>query len=168
MLALYFALSAHRKYILRSIWAQSWDSVPPAPAWTANIALLSSFGPERSKSNSLSDNSWSISLISEVKESTSELSSSSSANCTSCLRLLDLSAKPVHTWTICFKSESSIIIYWASLESSQKLGLLARISISDILDCFPDTSKSHSSLAYENLPFLNEILKGLNKNIIYP
>src|SRR3990170_677843 len=41
------ARSAQRTYMRMSIWAQSWDSVPPAPGWMDRIAFFLSCGPER-------------------------------------------------------------------------------------------------------------------------
>ncbi len=34
-------------YIRYSIWAQSWASVPPAPAWKVRMALRLSYSPVR-------------------------------------------------------------------------------------------------------------------------
>ena len=39
--------SAQRRYMRRSISAQSWDSVPPAPGFTVTMALRLSFSPAR-------------------------------------------------------------------------------------------------------------------------
>ena len=45
--------SAQRKYMRRSISAQSWLSVPPAPGWMVTIALRASFSPESSMAVSM-------------------------------------------------------------------------------------------------------------------
>ena len=44
--------SAHRVYMRRSISAQSWLSVPPAPALIVAIASEASYGPESSAASS--------------------------------------------------------------------------------------------------------------------
>src|SRR5918996_1354388 len=44
--------SAHRRYIRSSISAQSWDSVPPAPACNEATASLASYSPPRSAASS--------------------------------------------------------------------------------------------------------------------
>ncbi len=55
--------SAQRKYIRRSILAQSWASVPPAPEWIETMALFRSFSPPSIRLNSAawrSFSTWSI------------------------------------------------------------------------------------------------------------
>ena len=64
------ARSAQRRYMRMSIWAQSCDSVPPAPGWMERIAFLRSSGRERmtfsSKASSSSPMRLRLSWISAV------------------------------------------------------------------------------------------------------
>ncbi len=65
--------SANREYIRRSISAQSWDSVPPAPAWIVAMAFSASFSPESIRSSSIASSASSTATnccsISEVSPS---------------------------------------------------------------------------------------------------
>src|SRR6266511_3424138 len=70
--------SAHRRYIRRSISAQSWDSVPPAPAWMLATASLSSYSPPSSDSSSR--RSTSLSSDSSRRRSSAWRSRSSSSD----------------------------------------------------------------------------------------
>ena len=64
------ARSAQRRYMRMSIWAQSWDSVPPAPGWMDRIAFFLSCGRERttfsSKASTSSPSCRRLSWISAV------------------------------------------------------------------------------------------------------
>src|ERR1700753_156841 len=44
--------SAQRRYIRRRISAQSWESVPPAPAWTVTTASPASYSPRKGRPSS--------------------------------------------------------------------------------------------------------------------
>src|SRR6187551_3413057 len=44
--------AAHLRYMRSSIWAQSWASVPPAPAWMSRNALCESISPRNMRLNS--------------------------------------------------------------------------------------------------------------------
>ena len=44
--------SAQRRYIRSSIWAQSWASVPPAPAWMSRNAPRGSISPGNMRDSS--------------------------------------------------------------------------------------------------------------------
>ena len=46
--------SDQRRYIRRRISAQSWESVPPAPAWTVTTASPASYSPLNSRASSSS------------------------------------------------------------------------------------------------------------------
>jgi hypothetical protein len=52
-----FRRSAHREYMRKRISAQSFDSVPPAPAWMEKMALLRSNCPVRNDAISSSSSS---------------------------------------------------------------------------------------------------------------
>ena len=70
--------SAHLIYILISICAQSWLSVPPAPGLTVNMALFLSSFNERVLLNSISSSSAMSSLTSLSASSRRDSPSSSS------------------------------------------------------------------------------------------
>ena len=46
--------SAQRRYMRRRISAQSWESVPPAPAWTVTTASPASYSPLKRRASSSS------------------------------------------------------------------------------------------------------------------
>src|SRR5882672_8205247 len=77
-------LSAHLRYMRRSICAQSWASVPPAPAWISTKALCESISPGNIRANSsfwmvASSGPRSFSTAASVPASPSSSASSASA-----------------------------------------------------------------------------------------
>src|SRR5579862_2338327 len=79
-------VTAHFRYMRSSICAQSWASVPPAPAWMSRNALCASISPRNMRLNSSArtlasyfGRSRSMSLAVDSSSSASASSSSSSA-----------------------------------------------------------------------------------------
>src|SRR5882757_204381 len=70
--------SAQRKYMRRRISAQSWESVPPAPAWTVTTASPASYSPLKRRASSSSASRDSI--VASCASSSLSISSSSSAS----------------------------------------------------------------------------------------
>src|SRR6185312_12868393 len=70
--------SAQRRYMRRRISAQSWESVPPAPAWTVTTASPASYSPLKRRASSSSANRASI--VASCPSSSLSISSSSSAS----------------------------------------------------------------------------------------
>ena len=91
--------SHQRRYMRSSISAQSCDSVPPAPAWIATMALRSSYGPENVSSNSRSSSCDSSAAVSRSMSAAVASSSSASASSTRSSRSATCFSRPRHVST---------------------------------------------------------------------
>src|SRR5579864_2032371 len=73
-----------RRYMRSSICAQSWASVPPAPAWMSRNALCASISPRNmrrsSRRRTCSSNCWASPSISRAAVSSPSLTASSSSS----------------------------------------------------------------------------------------
>jgi hypothetical protein len=125
------ARSHQRRYMRMSIWAQSWDSVPPAPGWIDTMAGLESCGPDSITFSSNSSSSRRRRLI-PSPISASRLPSSP-ASCASSSRTPRSEACVVN-WptrsTVRARSVRSRISSCARRLSSQNAG--AAISVSSL------------------------------------
>ena len=123
------ARSAQRRYMRTSIWAQSWDSVPPAPGWMETMAFFTSWAPDRIIFSSNSSNEWrrcrspsSISAATLSSPSSTAISQSrrrSSTFTESSRQRPTRRASPERSWTR----------LWARRLSSQKAGEAMSASI---------------------------------------
>ena len=136
--------SAQRRYILSSIWAKSCASVPPAPAWIEQMALLRSVSPESRLSICAASTSFSSRAISVCSSFAESASSAANSNKTSAsetpglksLLLLQRASMRLRCWTT----------FWAFSWSSQKPG--SEINFSDLSSsaCFAGASKKPPKL----------------------
>ena len=123
-LNLNFLSSAQRKYILKSIPAQSQASVPPAPEFISTIALALSNFPEKRIAN-LNFSQASLSFSASDK-----ISGTNSLSCKekSSFKSLSLIFRLSQSSTLPLISLSSAMTTEAAFESPQKLG-------SEIFNC---------------------------------
>src|SRR5215203_2625040 len=113
--------SAQRRYIRRRISAQSWESVPPAPAWTVTTASPASYSPlnRRASSSSASRRSTELSCESSsvaISSSSAAISARSSRSATSLCSPRNISSR---RWARAWAAEVRAAASW----SSQKPGL---------------------------------------------
>src|SRR6266540_855742 len=133
--------SAHRRYIRRSISAQSWDSVPPAPAWMLATASLSSYSPPRSEASSNRSTSCSSAASDfasspESSGSSSWVRSSSMARASSRRR-----TRESYRSTAAFRRARRVVSSWPRAGSSHTDGSVASASRSAACRRLASTSK---------------------------
>src|SRR6185437_6320292 len=134
--------SAQRRYIRRSIAAQSVASVPPAPALMLRIAGRSSYSPE--------NRSWVRSRLKSRSRSSTERSTSASSSASpaswASSRAVSMSSvrarRPVHSSISARRPSASRSTSCAARLSSQKPGSEARWSRSLRRSCLPGRSKT--------------------------
>ena len=137
--------SAHLRYILNSISAQSCDSVPPAPGWNVTMALSRSCSPERTVLYSscliifwrFSKPSWMV--FSNDVSSSSSFASSNNSSCSS-TSSFSFFQKLVNSSSLAL----SLSTFWAASLSFQKSSFTISFSISFNLFSFESRSKTAS------------------------
>src|SRR5215210_327610 len=137
--------SAQRLYILASISAQSCESTPPAPGLMVNMALPSSYSPEKSLATSCSPSTRSTRRNSSCTSESSSLSSSASSS--SSPESVRLALSPSRSSILPCTREKRADTALASSGSSQKPSLLISSLSSPASPRSPSTSKNASSSA---------------------
>ena len=131
-----------------SIWTQSWESTPPAPAWMASIAFRRSCGPERASVNSRSATLAVISVSSSARLSRSELSFSSIASAVRSSAASTRLSRDRHCSTSLLSAASSFILPCARWESSQNDSANDSRSRASMRFSLSARSKTHHDLGY--------------------
>src|SRR5579863_921344 len=114
--------SPQRRYMRKSMLAQSWASVPPEPAWMSRNALWESISPENMRRNSISATSCSMRSTSRTtspKALSSPSSTKSSSNSPESSRPRESLSRVVTTSSRRARSRPSS---WARSGLSQTLG----------------------------------------------
>ncbi len=135
------ARSAQRRYMRMRIWAQSCDSVPPAPGWMDTMAFFRSCGPDRVTFSSNASSaaparcrpSW-ISVV--MLSSPASVAISHRRRASSAWRTRSLKVPSVRA-----SSARSCTSPWARRVSSQKLAFAISPSMAARRASFPATSK---------------------------
>jgi len=114
--------SAHRRYIRRSMSAQSWESMPPAPACRDAMASFASYRPESRLASST--RSSSASMLESLSSSSLRSSGSSSSLKSSSAARKSSSCRSSRAWrsTTSFRRDSRVVRRWPRAGSSHTPG----------------------------------------------
>ena len=142
------ARSHHRRYMRRSICAQSCDSVPPAPGWKDTIAAFVSWGPESMILSSNSSRSFRRLAIPSAISASRLPSAASSASSRATPRSSAFLESSVTRVTRRVSSVRSRMTSWAWRLSSQNDGWAVSVSSVAIRCSFAGTSKMPPELGH--------------------